>query len=268
MAAPNICRKCDGPEGPTQSTILWPEHFLPGTTDNFVSNEVIVKGLTAREIWDLLADISKSESYYKNVSQIAAPESCPILEKGDVFKFSKFGFPVLTCPVEESVPPPPHIPVPTARPCRIAWSARLDAPNPKDSVEVYHAWLIEDLEGGRVRILTQKSQIGKSAAQLAGVKPNKMLLGHQDWLDGLVAAARGQKIGQPNLDAIEGCETLLAFWNSYPFGQFTRSIPERQYQYLVTFFSPNSINCSCFKGWYCAISRRNGKSVASEEDKL
>lgn len=30
---------------PTQSAIIWPEEFLPGTTDNFVTNEVIVKGM-------------------------------------------------------------------------------------------------------------------------------------------------------------------------------------------------------------------------------
>ena len=46
---------------------------------------------------------------------------------------------------------------------------------------MYHAWLVEDLAGGRVRILTQESQIGRPAAELAGKKPNKMLLGHQDW---------------------------------------------------------------------------------------
>ncbi|KAK6839901.1 hypothetical protein PG987_005767 [Apiospora arundinis] len=192
--------------GPTQSAIIWPEHFLPGTTDNFVSNEVIVKGLTARQIWDLLANISKWETYYKNVSQITEPESGPVLKKGDVFKFSTFGFPVLTCPVEESVLPRDE---PSTggeqQPCRIAWSAKLDAPNPEDSVEVYHAWLVEDLEGGRVRILTQESQIGKPAVKLAEAKPNKMLLGHQDWLDGLVAAARGQKLlGHTNLDAVQG----------------------------------------------------------------
>ncbi|KAK8068209.1 hypothetical protein PG996_007321 [Apiospora saccharicola] len=187
MAAPN-----------TQSAIYWPEHFLPGTTENFVSNEVIVKGLTARQVWDLLADVSKWESYYKNASQITAPESGPVLAKGDAFKFSTFGFPVIPCSVEESVPPLPDQ-ASTTRSCRIAWSAKLDAPNPEESVE-----LLEDLEGGRVRILTQESQIGKPAAQLAGMKPNKMLLGHQDWLDGLVAAAMGQNIGQTNLGAIAG----------------------------------------------------------------
>lgn len=53
-----------------------------------------------------------------------------------------------------------------------------------------HAWLIEDLSGGRVRVLTQESQIGKPAQELAKVKPNPMINGHQEWLEGLVAIAK------------------------------------------------------------------------------
>ena len=180
--------------GPTQSAIIWPSKYLPGTTDNFVSNEVIVKEINASQIWASLADISKWESYYHNVSQITPPESGPTLEKGDVFKFSTFGFPVLTCPVEESVAPT------KGHPGRIAWSAKLEG-NEDEAVEVYHAWLVEDLEGDRVRILTQESQIGKPAAQLSEAKPNKMLLGHQDWLDGLVKTVRGRKLEDTNLKA-------------------------------------------------------------------
>jgi hypothetical protein len=58
---------------------------------------------------------------------------------------------------------------------------------------VHHAWLVEDLDGGRVRILTQETQKGKPAAELHNTKPNPMINGHQDWLDGLVAAARKAK---------------------------------------------------------------------------
>ncbi|MGW0943017.1 hypothetical protein ACWD4O_10750 [Streptomyces sp. NPDC002623] len=32
-----------------QNAIDWPEKYLPGTGDNFVSNEMIVKGLTAAQ---------------------------------------------------------------------------------------------------------------------------------------------------------------------------------------------------------------------------
>ncbi|MNP65637.1 hypothetical protein D3C76_1612440 [compost metagenome] len=57
-------------------------------------------------------------------------------------------------------------------------------------LDVHHAWLIEDLPGGRVRILTQETQKGKPAQALAKAKPNPMINGHQDWLEGLVSAAR------------------------------------------------------------------------------
>ncbi len=41
-----------------------------------------------------------------------------------------------------------------------------------------------------MRILTQETQKGKPAAALRVARPNPMINGHQDWLDGLVAAAR------------------------------------------------------------------------------
>ncbi|MEU5595122.1 hypothetical protein [Streptomyces sp. NPDC020298] len=50
---------------------------------------------------------------------------------------------------------------------------------------------MEDLPGGRVRVLTQETQIGRPAAELAKQIPNPMLGGHQAWLDGLVRAASG-----------------------------------------------------------------------------
>ena len=180
----------------TQSAIIWPDYYTPGLTDNFVSNEVIVADVTAAQIWGLLDDISKWETYYDNVSHITPPESGPMLKKGDIFKFSTFGFPVLTCPVQESVPPK------EGQAARLAWSAKLEGGSDEET-EVYHAWLVEDLEGSRVRILTQESQIGKPAAQLRDAKPNKMLLGHQDWLDGLIAAARGEKLGRTNLGSTQ-----------------------------------------------------------------
>jgi hypothetical protein len=62
----------------------------------------------------------------------------------------------------------------------------------------------ENLEGGRVRILRQESQIGTCAAQLRDAKPNKMLLGHQDWLDGLTARQRANPLNSTNLGTVFG----------------------------------------------------------------
>lgn len=173
---------------PTSPTIIWPEKFLPGTTDNFVSNETVVKGLSAADIWKYLADITKWESYYWNCEKITPPTSGPMLKKGDKFSFSTFGFPPLPSEVYESVEPS------ETEVGRLAWRAESDGNGDKDSaIDVYHAWVIENLEGDRVRILTQESQIGKPAADLSTKKPNPMLNGHQDWIDGLVNAARDGK---------------------------------------------------------------------------
>lgn len=179
----------------TQAAIIWPEKFLPGATDNYVSNEVIATDITAAQIWALLADISKWESYYKNCQQITPPASGPLLEKGDHFIFSTFGFPPLNAYVEESVPPS------KGAAGRIAWRAPVE-----DGVEVYHAWLVEDLPGARVRVLTQESQIGGVFVQFAAEKPNKMLLGHQDWLEGLLRAARGEETTNTNLGSVGAWE--------------------------------------------------------------
>ncbi|KAH7015718.1 hypothetical protein EDB80DRAFT_748562 [Ilyonectria destructans] len=165
------------------SDIIWPVEFLPGTTDNYVSNEVIVKGITAEQVWQFLADITKWESYYDNVSQITPPTSGPMLEKGDKFSFSTFGFAPLPSEVLESVTPT------ATSPGRLAWRA-VNEGDENTALDVYHAWIVEDLEWGVVRILTQESQIGKPAAELATTKPNPMLLGHQNWLDGLIKATR------------------------------------------------------------------------------
>ena len=43
--------------------INWPQDYLPGTTDNFASNEIIVAGLTAAEVFDNLIDTSIWPTY-------------------------------------------------------------------------------------------------------------------------------------------------------------------------------------------------------------
>lgn len=163
----------------TQSAIVWPEKFLPGLTDNFVSNEIIVKGLTVNDVWPFLIDTSKWTSYYDNASDITFPNGDgPILKQDTDFSFSTFGFPPLAISVVEFVPPAKN------QPARIAWLATKDG-SPDEKLEIIHAWLLEDLSHNRVRILTQESQIGKAGAELAVQKPNPMLNGHQAWIDGL-----------------------------------------------------------------------------------
>ena len=172
-----------------QSAIIWPDDYLPGTTDNFASNEIIVAGLSAKAIWAQLNDTSLWPGYYSNASDIRFHDgSGPELSANARFRFTTFGFPV-EAQVTEYVPPVDGEAV------RIAWhgwvegeeSARLDA---------YHAWLFEDLPGNRVRILTQESQKGVPAQELARTVPNPMINGHQEWIVGLAKASMQEKLSK------------------------------------------------------------------------
>lgn len=169
--------------------IHWPEGYLPGFTENFASNEVIVAGLSAAQVWPLLATPSQWPGYYANAANVRFHDGRgPVLADGDRFDFETFGFPV-QARCNEFEPPA------AGRPGRVAWHGWAGEEGSEERLDVHHAWLVEDLEGGRVRILTQETQKGRPAQQLRETRPNPMINGHQDWLDGLVAAASKAKQG-------------------------------------------------------------------------
>jgi hypothetical protein len=166
--------------------IFWPEGYIPGFTDNYVSNEVIVAGLGATEVWPLLDDATAWPTYYANASDIVFHTiPGPTLSKGARFRFTTFGFLVEGDVVE-------HVPLAPGQPARIAWHGWVEG-DADARLDVHHAWLIEDLPENRVRILTQETQNGKPARDLAATRPNPMLNAHGDWLDGLVRAAFARK---------------------------------------------------------------------------
>lgn len=165
------------------SDILWPAGFVPGLTDNYCSNEVIVTGLAVADLWPLLNTPHLWPSYYANCANPRVEGGQErALAAGLHFSFETFGFPVDAHVVEHVAPIP-------GQPARIAWHG-WSGSTPQDRLDVHHAWLIEALSAGRVRILTQETQVGEPARTLARTRPNPMINGHQDWLDGLVAAAR------------------------------------------------------------------------------
>ncbi|MBR0824427.1 SRPBCC domain-containing protein [Bradyrhizobium manausense] len=165
------------------SDIVWPEGYVPGFTDNYCSNEVIVTGLTTAELWPLLNTATLWPTYYANSADVEFDNGKgPRLSLGTRFRFKTFGFPVEAQVVEYVAPV-------LGQPARVAWHGWAEG-DAETRLDVHHAWLIEDLSGGRVRILTQETQVGKPARDLAAAKPNPMINGHQDWLDGMVAAAR------------------------------------------------------------------------------
>lgn len=164
------------------SDIVWPEGYLPGTTDNYVSNEITVAGLSAAQAWACLNDTSLWPGYYGNVSDIRFHDGPgPALRPGARFRFTTFSFPVEAQVVE-------HEPPAEGRPARVAWHGWVEG-SAQARLDVHHAWLFEDLPGGRVRILTQETQIGAPARELAHTRPNPMLNAHQDWIEGLARAA-------------------------------------------------------------------------------
>lgn len=168
------------------SEIFWPEEYLPGTTDNYCSNEVIVAGLTATQVWPYLNNPFEWPKYYANSSDIEFDnDGGPEFTADSRFRFKTFGFPI-EAEITEFVPPKEN------EPARLAWHGWAEG-DEDTRLDVIHAWLIEDLPGQRVRILTQESQIGKPAQELAKAKPNPMINGHQDWLEGLVEAVRANK---------------------------------------------------------------------------
>lgn len=165
-------------------SIQFPSRFLPGTTDNFVSNEVIASDLTTVDVWHYLVDTSKWEHYYDNASNIKLTNGeNSLLHYAEHFHFDTFGFPI-DAQVMELVAPSDDDST-----ARLAWHG-WNKGDEDSSIDVYHAFLIEQLPSNRVRLLTQESQIGKAAAELAVQHPNPMLNGHQAWLDGLVKAAK------------------------------------------------------------------------------
>ncbi|SDB07650.1 poly(A) polymerase [Streptococcus henryi] len=161
--------------------IQFPEKFTPGLTDNFVSNEVIVKDISFNKVLDGLLDAAKWETYYENSSDVYMyNQDNTVLTTATRFRFKTFGFDVEAEVEEYNL---------DDNTLRLAWHGWNEAEG-DEFLDVYHAWLVQKLDNNRVRILTQESQIGAPAKELAKSVPNTMLLGHQAWLDGLISYAK------------------------------------------------------------------------------
>lgn len=169
--------------------INWPHEYLPGTTDNFASNEVIIQGVTAAEAFENLIDVAIWPTYYKNVADVEFDNTKGTkLAENTRFRFKTFGFPIEAEITEFEAPS-------GNQPERLAWHGWAEG-DEDHRLDVIHAWLIEDLSENRVRILTQESQIGKPAVALHEDPTDPMNIGHQDWLHGLAATLLKSKAGK------------------------------------------------------------------------
>lgn len=52
------------------NAINWPQGYVPGFTENFASNEVIVAGLSAADVWPFLGTPSLWPTYYANSANV------------------------------------------------------------------------------------------------------------------------------------------------------------------------------------------------------
>ena len=164
--------------------IHWPKEFTPGFTDNFVSAETYVAGLTAEEVFPYLTHAHIWADYYDGVSdmKLTGSDGKPELKEGTRFSFNIIGWDV-TAEVVEFVEPSKE------RPGRLSWHGWVPG-DENTRFDALHGFLFENMPDGRVRILTQESEIGKPAAELAKSHSASLLVGFQAWLDGMVDFAR------------------------------------------------------------------------------
>ena len=164
--------------------IYWPKEFTPGFTDNFVSAETYVAGLTAEEVFPYLTHAHIWHDYYDGASDVKliGSDEKPELKEGTKFSFNIIGWDV-TAEVVEFVEPSKD------RPGRLSWHGWVPGDENK-RFDALHGFLFENMTDGRVRILTQESEIGKPAAELAKSHSASLLVGFQAWLDGMVDFAR------------------------------------------------------------------------------
>lgn len=186
-----ICIDVDFRHAPHSFSSLpsWHNDNLPGATDNFASNEIIVCGITAAEVFENLIDTAIWPTYYDNATDVEFDSTEGTKLAPDTrFRFKTFGFPIEAQVIEFEAPA-------DGKPGRLAWHGWAEG-DVDHRLDVVHAWLLEDLSEGRVRILTQESQKGKPAAELFESEPDTMDISHQKWVKGLartVLAAKAAK---------------------------------------------------------------------------
>lgn len=162
--------------------INWPQDYLPGTTDFYVANETIVAGVSSLQMWPFLADTTQWPIAYAELGQIQFHDgSGPTLSQGARFQFVVGGV-LVQAEINEYIAPI------EGSPGRLAWHGWVENEG-KKIVDAHCGWLIEDLVGGRVRVLWKESLIGSAAEQMAKAASNPAVVSHQDWVEGIAKAA-------------------------------------------------------------------------------
>ncbi|MDA3920264.1 MAG: SRPBCC domain-containing protein [Salinisphaera sp.] len=169
-----------------QHSIHWPDDLVPGFADNFVSNEIVITDLDPNTVLDTLIDTRTWAEQYDNATDIQFHNGEPPFLNVDL----RFQFVTFDLPVQAEVTELERADGNT--PARIAWHGWVDG-EPEEQLDVYHAWLFEALPDNRVRLLTQETQNGAPARNMATATPNPMLNKHQEWIEGLARVASRRK---------------------------------------------------------------------------
>lgn len=171
-------------------SIQWPDKYLPGTTDHFVSNEDIAKGAPVPAVWKALIDPLLWPKFYKDILEAAFVNAKgPNLNPDSKFtlKFNLGGQQVMIdCEVIEFMDPATHMVG------RLSWHGHIKG-DPAHELNFVQAWLVEPLEGDRTRLLSQLSLIGKPAQEDAKLSPDPLLIGRQEWVNGIIDYAKKNK---------------------------------------------------------------------------
>lgn len=163
--------------------INWPEDYLPATTDCFISNETIVAGLNAAQVWKVLSNPATWHASFEPIDNLAGTAGNPLVLAPDyAFGFTFGGTPVAAT-VKEYVAPGIN------QPARLSWLGQVR--NAEEVIINAHcAWLVEDLPGNRVRVLLQESLKGEAARGMADQFPNPAHVSQYAWMHGVIRQAR------------------------------------------------------------------------------
>ena len=110
--------------------IAWSKGFISGYTDNLVSNEMIIKGLFLRDVWENLVNTAVWTKYYSNMADVGFYDQDDTrLKESSRFKFKTFGFPIEAKITE-------FVPSFDGESARIAWHGWNEAENKR--LDVIH----------------------------------------------------------------------------------------------------------------------------------
>ena len=180
-------------EYPVSKAIAFPPDFLPGTGDNFLSNEFYIDSSTAEEVWPFLEDPALWPTYYKKITKVEVKEQEGTkLHVGTKFSYKDGLLKLdLECECLEVQPPSGD------KEGRVMWKSCHVVKGEK-KYEAVRGWILENMGNGRTRIFTQEVQRGDAAKKLYK-ETYEMLTSYEKWVRNLAEKGTKNKNGLLNM---------------------------------------------------------------------